>query len=150
MWLLLLRESASCRILHVISYTGFLHSVLIYLAIHTPLSLANSISFIRIHFYTCIQVHILYFQEFFPWVQFKGGRNSRLYYCTVYLHIYIDNNLLTHYTYCVSLHTTAGLAYALLANLQPVYGLYASFMPVIVYSIFGTSRHLSVGKHRFL
>ena len=39
-----------------------------------------------------------------------------------------------------------GLAYALLANLDPVYGLYAAFIPVIVYSIFGTSRHLSIGS----
>ena len=37
------------------------------------------------------------------------------------------------------------LAYALLAGLPPVVGLYASILPLIAYAIFGTSRTLAVG-----
>lgn len=38
------------------------------------------------------------------------------------------------------------MAYSILAALPAVNGLYISFFPCIFYSIFGTSRHLSVGS----
>lgn len=37
------------------------------------------------------------------------------------------------------------MAYAMIAGLPPVYGLYAALMPQLVYALMGTSRHLSVG-----
>jgi len=38
-----------------------------------------------------------------------------------------------------------GIAYAMIAGLPPIYGLYTAMIPQIVYAFFGTSRQLSVG-----
>ena len=39
-----------------------------------------------------------------------------------------------------------GMAYTMLALLPPYVGLYVSIFPVIIYILFGTSNHLSMGK----
>ena len=38
-----------------------------------------------------------------------------------------------------------GMAYAMLAGLSPVVGLYASVLPLIAYALLGSSRQLAVG-----
>jgi SulP family sulfate permease len=38
-----------------------------------------------------------------------------------------------------------GMAYALIAGLPPIYGLYASLIPLVIYAAFGSSRQLAVG-----
>jgi SulP family sulfate permease len=38
-----------------------------------------------------------------------------------------------------------GIAYAMIAGLPPIYGLYTAMIPQVVYAIFGTSRQLAVG-----
>ena len=38
-----------------------------------------------------------------------------------------------------------GIAYAIIAGLPPIYGLYTAMIPQIVYAILGTSRQLAVG-----
>jgi solute carrier family 26 protein len=44
------------------------------------------------------------------------------------------------------MHIPQGMGYSLLANLPPVIGIYTAFFPVILYSIFGASKHTSMGK----
>ncbi|NND34969.1 MAG: solute carrier family 26 protein [Saprospiraceae bacterium] len=38
-----------------------------------------------------------------------------------------------------------GMAYAMIAGVPPIYGLYASTIPIIIYALLGTSRQLAVG-----
>ena len=38
-----------------------------------------------------------------------------------------------------------GIAYALIAGLPPIYGLYTALVPQVVYAFFGTSRQISIG-----
>ena len=38
-----------------------------------------------------------------------------------------------------------GMAYSMIAGLPPIYGLYASTIPLIIYALLGTSRQLAVG-----
>ena len=45
------------------------------------------------------------------------------------------------------LHLPQGLGFGLLASLNPIHGLYSSFFPVIVYMVFGTSPHVSMGTN---
>ncbi|GKV48597.1 hypothetical protein SLEP1_g55394 [Rubroshorea leprosula] len=44
-----------------------------------------------------------------------------------------------------SLAIPQGISYAKLANLPPIYGLYSSFVPPLIYAMMGTSRDLAVG-----
>ncbi|KAL6974373.1 putative sulfate transporter 3.5, partial [Sarracenia purpurea var. burkii] len=44
-----------------------------------------------------------------------------------------------------SLAIPQGISYAKLANIPPIIGLYSSFIPPLIYAVFGSSKHLAVG-----
>lgn len=57
---------------------------------------------------------------------------------------YLKNDLVAGTTVGVML-IAQGMAYAKLAGLPPEYGLYSSGLPLMIYPLFGTSRHLGIG-----
>ncbi|GAB2222776.1 hypothetical protein Drorol1_Dr00016902 [Drosera rotundifolia] len=57
---------------------------------------------------------------------------------------YLQNDVVAGLTVGVML-VPQGMSYAKLAGLEPIYGLYSSFVPLFVYAFFGSSRQLAVG-----
>ena len=57
---------------------------------------------------------------------------------------YLQNDIIAGITIGIML-IPQGMAYAMIAGLPPVYGLYAALIPQVVYAISGTSRQLAVG-----
>ncbi|XP_054806305.1 probable sulfate transporter 3.5 [Prosopis cineraria] len=54
------------------------------------------------------------------------------------------SDLLAGFT-ITSLAIPQGISYAKLAGIPPIIGLYCSFVPPLVYAVFGSSRHMAVG-----
>ena len=63
---------------------------------------------------------------------------------TDYKSVDLKSDLLAGITVAVLL-IPQGMAYALIAGLPPIYGLYAALVPQIIYVVLGTSRQLAVG-----
>lgn len=73
-------------------------------------------------------------RSFFPFLTWLPSYNKR----------YLTEDALAGLTVGIVL-IPQGMAYAMIAGLPPVYGLYASLMPLLVYSLLGTSRQLAMG-----
>lgn len=54
-------------------------------------------------------------------------------------------NLKTREIQFKSFFLNIGLAYAILASVPPIIGIYTAFFPAMMYIIFGTSKHASMG-----
>jgi hypothetical protein len=57
---------------------------------------------------------------------------------------YLVSDLISGLTVGI-MNTPQSLAYAMLATLNPVYGLYMALFPLLIYGILGTSKHLAIG-----
>lgn len=73
-------------------------------------------------------------QKFFPFLQWLTNYNKTNF----------TKDLVAGLTVGIIL-IPQGMAYAMIAGLPPVYGLYASIFPLLVYMFLGTSRHLAIG-----
>lgn len=56
----------------------------------------------------------------------------------------LRSDIIAGLTVCIML-IPQGMAYAMLAGVPPIYGLYTALLPLIIYGLMGTSRQLSLG-----
>ncbi|XP_054446027.1 anion exchange transporter [Pteronotus mesoamericanus] len=79
---------------------------------------------------------------------FKQWSRRRLPILEWALHYNLKENLLPDTVSGIMLaiqQVTQGLAFAILSSVHPVFGLYGSLFPVIIYAIFGMGRHVATG-----
>lgn len=74
------------------------------------------------------------FKRIFPFLTWIGSYNRSLLYGDLVAGITVGIMLIPQ-----------GMAYAMIAGMPPIYGLYAALIPQLVYALTGTSRQLAVG-----
>ena len=74
------------------------------------------------------------FKRFFPIFQSIKGHSAKDW----------RNDVVAGFTVAIML-VPQGMAYAMLAGVPPIYGLYAGLLPLFLYGVLGTSRQMSVG-----
>lgn len=73
-------------------------------------------------------------KRFFPIFDWIGEYNKKIF----------QADLIAGLTVCIML-IPQGMAYALLAGMPPIYGLYGGLVPLFIYGLLGTSRQVSIG-----